>query len=98
MEWRLSQKGFHVLPKDDWKSRGPFNVISALNLLDRFYNPSKLLADIHEVALRDDSLVLMAVVLPLNQYIEFQAEGGQGNRPSKFFLFIHSINKYMGYL
>jgi len=82
MEWRLRQKDFHVLPKDDWKSRGPFNLISALNLLDRFYDPQKLLADIHEVALRDDALVLMAVVLPLSQYVEFQVGGRQGNVPN----------------
>lgn len=82
MEWRLGQKGFHVLPKEDWKSRGPFNLISALNLLDRFYDPPKLLGDIHEVALGDDSLVLMAVVLPLSQYVEFQVEGRQGNAPN----------------
>lgn len=91
MEWRLRQKEFHVLPKDNWKTRGPFNLISALNLLDRFYDPYKLLSDIHEVALRDDALVLMAVVLPLTQYIEFQVDGQKGNAPSelKIKLFNH---------
>jgi len=82
MEWRLRQKQFHVLPKEDWKSRGPFNLISALNLLDRFYDPQQLLADIHEVALRDDALVLIAVVLPLSHYVEFQVGGRQGNAPT----------------
>jgi hypothetical protein len=81
MEWRLRQKEFHVLPKEDWKSRGPFNLISALNLLDRFHDPSQLLADIHEVSLRDNALVLMAVVLPLNQYVEFEVSGRNGNSP-----------------
>jgi len=75
MEWRLKRKGFHVLPKDDWKSRGPFKLISALNLLDRFYDPAQLLADIHEVAKRDNALVLIAIVLPLSQYVEFHPDG-----------------------
>ncbi|KAI6210828.1 hypothetical protein M3Y96_00369400 [Aphelenchoides besseyi] len=82
MEWRLQQKGIHVLPKDDWKSRGPFNLISALNLLDRFYDPHKLLSDIREVALRDNALVLIAVVLPLRQYVEFHPDGKQKTAPN----------------
>lgn len=45
MAWRLQQKGFLVLPVDDWKTRGPFNLVSALNLLDRHYDPLQLLSD-----------------------------------------------------
>ena len=83
MIWRLEQKGFRVLPKDAWQQRGPFNLISALNLLDRFYDPFKLLADIHAVALRDDALVLIAIVLPLTQYVEFHPDGQRVTTPSK---------------
>ncbi|CAD5235130.1 unnamed protein product [Bursaphelenchus xylophilus] len=75
MEYRLKQKGFELLPKDDWTSKGPFNLISALNLLDRFFDPAKLLRDILSVAQRDNCLVIMAIVLPIRQYVEFHPDG-----------------------
>ncbi|CAD5228845.1 unnamed protein product [Bursaphelenchus okinawaensis] len=75
MEYRLRQKGFEVLPKDDWTSKGPFNLISALNLLDRFFDPAKLLRDLFYVAKRDKCMVLMAIVLPIKQYVEFHPDG-----------------------
>lgn len=90
MEYRLRQKDFHVLPKEDWKSKGPFQLISALNLLDRFFDPDMLLADIHEVALRDGAQVLLGVVLPLSQYVEFHPAGRGNTRAGKFFGFLES--------
>uniref|UniRef100_A0A0N4UF00 HSF_DOMAIN domain-containing protein n=1 Tax=Dracunculus medinensis TaxID=318479 RepID=A0A0N4UF00_DRAME len=71
MAWRLQQKGFLVLPVDDWKTRGPFNLVSALNLLDRHYDPLQLLSDLHEITSKSDALLLLAVVLPVRQYVEF---------------------------
>uniref|UniRef100_A0A914GU01 Uncharacterized protein n=1 Tax=Globodera rostochiensis TaxID=31243 RepID=A0A914GU01_GLORO len=35
MEWRLARRGFTVLPMDKWERSGPYELISALNLLDR---------------------------------------------------------------
>lgn len=75
MEYRLSQKGFTTVDKDKWPQKGPYNLISALNLLDRFFDPKKLLNDIHSTALRDNALVLMAIVLPIKQYVEFHPDG-----------------------
>ncbi|KAM3729088.1 Protein-L-histidine N-pros-methyltransferase [Dirofilaria immitis] len=71
MEWRLKQRGFNVVPTDIWHQFGAYHLISALNLLDRHYNPSLLLAQLHSMTLRSESLLLLAVVLPLHQYVEF---------------------------
>ncbi|VDN38375.1 unnamed protein product [Gongylonema pulchrum] len=56
---------------DTWHLTGPYHLVSALNLLDRHYNPSLLLAQLHSLTLRSNSLLLLAVVLPLHQYVEF---------------------------
>ncbi|KAI1730961.1 DREV methyltransferase domain-containing protein [Ditylenchus destructor] len=71
MEWRLAQKGFTVLAIDKWKNGGPYNLITALNLLDRHFNPTELLADLHEVASESNCLVMLSIVLPVRPYVEF---------------------------
>uniref|UniRef100_A0A0K0DRM1 Uncharacterized protein n=1 Tax=Angiostrongylus cantonensis TaxID=6313 RepID=A0A0K0DRM1_ANGCA len=48
-----------------------FDLISVLNLLDRHYNPRKLLRDVYVAALRSNCSVLVAIVLPIDQYVEF---------------------------
>uniref|UniRef100_A0A0R3RPM1 Methyltransferase-like protein 9 n=1 Tax=Elaeophora elaphi TaxID=1147741 RepID=A0A0R3RPM1_9BILA len=80
MEWRLKQHGFKVVPMDMWHQSGTYHLISALNLLDRHYNPSLLLAQLHLMTLRSESLLLLAVVLPLHQYVEFHPTS-RTNRP-----------------
>lgn len=86
MAWRLQQKGFLVLPVDDWKTRGPFNLVSALNLLDRHYDPLQLLSDLHEITSKSDALLLLAVVLPVRQYVEFHPKK-KTTLPGKFKIF-----------
>lgn len=72
MQWRLRNEGFHLEDAEGWSSTSrQYNLISVLNLLDRHYNPRKLLANLHSLALRSNCLVLMAVVLPMHQYVEF---------------------------
>ncbi|VDM22804.1 unnamed protein product, partial [Wuchereria bancrofti] len=64
MEWRLKQRGFKVVPMNMWHLSGTYHLVSALNLLDRHYNPSLLLTQLHSVTLRSESLLLLTVVLP----------------------------------
>ncbi|KAK6041660.1 DREV methyltransferase, partial [Cooperia oncophora] len=72
MRWRLRNEGFHVEDVEQWSSSTRrYDIISALNLLDRHYNPRKLLRDLHSLALRSNCNVLLAVVLPIHQYVEF---------------------------
>nr|CDJ84559.1 DREV methyltransferase domain containing protein [Haemonchus contortus] len=72
MQWRLRNEGFHIENVEEWSSSSRrYDLISALNLLDRHYNPRKLLRDLHSLALRSNCLVLIAVVLPIHQYVEF---------------------------
>ncbi|CAJ0591970.1 unnamed protein product [Cylicocyclus nassatus] len=76
MQWRLRQQHFLEEDVEKWSSTSrQYNLISALNLLDRHYNPRKLLADLHDTALRSNCYVLMAVVLPLHQFVEFRPSG-----------------------
>ncbi|VBB27088.1 unnamed protein product [Acanthocheilonema viteae] len=80
MEWRLKQRGFRVVRMDICQQSGTYHLVSALNLLDRHYNPSLLLTQLHTITLRSESLLLLAVVLPLHQYVEFHPTS-RTNRP-----------------
>ncbi|VDK69756.1 unnamed protein product [Litomosoides sigmodontis] len=80
MEWRLKQRRFRVIPMDSWQQSETYHLVSALNLFDRHYNPSLLLAQLHTITLRSESLLLLAVVLPLHQYVEFHPTR-RTNRP-----------------
>lgn len=72
MEWRLHHKNFILEDVEAWSSSLlKFDLISVLNLLDRHYNPRKLLKDVHLAALRSNCSVLIAVALPIDQYVEF---------------------------
>uniref|UniRef100_A0A1I7WPJ0 Methyltransferase-like protein 9 n=1 Tax=Heterorhabditis bacteriophora TaxID=37862 RepID=A0A1I7WPJ0_HETBA len=72
MQWRLRQEGFNIVDVERWSSESRrYDLISALNLLDRHYNPQKLLADLHHAALYSNCLVLIGIVLPFKQYVEF---------------------------
>ncbi|VDN01763.1 unnamed protein product [Thelazia callipaeda] len=87
MEWRLKQRRFKTIPVDSWHQYGNYHLVSALNLLDRHYNPSLLLARLHSVTSRSKSLLLLAVVLPLYQYVEFHPTGST-TRPGNIELVI----------
>ncbi|KAH7719591.1 DREV methyltransferase [Aphelenchoides avenae] len=72
MDWRLRQRGFTTLAVDKWVSHNRrFHLISALNLLDRHFSPKQLLAELHQTASQSNCLVLLAIVLPVKQYVEF---------------------------
>ncbi|VDK47118.1 unnamed protein product [Anisakis simplex] len=72
MEWRLRQRGYKVIPMNEWtKIDEPLDLVCALNLLDRHYNPMVLLNDLYRLTSRTNSLLLIAVVLPIRQYVEF---------------------------
>ncbi|KAE9415147.1 hypothetical protein Angca_004520 [Angiostrongylus cantonensis] len=72
MEWRLRSRNFIIEDVEAWSSSlYGFDLISVLNLLDRHYNPRKLLRDVYVAALRSNCSVLVAIVLPIDQYVEF---------------------------
>ncbi|KAL3120612.1 hypothetical protein niasHT_007904 [Heterodera trifolii] len=87
MEWRLARRGFTVLPMDKWQRSGPYSLITALNLLDRhhvnvfeskhsfiyhrFSDPKKLLNSLRELAIEHNCPILLSVVLPIRQFVEF---------------------------
>ncbi|XP_072169168.1 protein-L-histidine N-pros-methyltransferase-like [Diadema setosum] len=82
MQWRLSGRGYKVLPTEEWshmKSGHTYDVIGCLNLLDRCDRPLTLLADMR-ASLSHSGVVVIAVVLPFKQYVE---TGAPGNRPSE---------------
>lgn len=72
MQYRLRQHGFHLADVEKWSTENrKYDLIMALNLLDRHFNPRQLLADLHQVAVRDQCPVMLAIVLPVKQYVEF---------------------------
>lgn len=85
MEWRLAQRGFNILPIDKWKNTGPYDLITALNILDRHFHPMELLADLHNLATESNSLILLSMVLPYKPYAEFNSNGS--NIPSNILYF-----------
>uniref|UniRef100_A0A914ZNV8 DREV methyltransferase n=1 Tax=Parascaris univalens TaxID=6257 RepID=A0A914ZNV8_PARUN len=84
MEWRLAQRGFRVLPLDKWTNiSGPLHLVSVLNLLDRHFDPVALLHDLYRLTSRKNALLLIAVVLPIRQYVEFHPNRKTTNADSK---------------
>uniref|UniRef100_F1L8Y9 Methyltransferase-like protein 9 n=1 Tax=Ascaris suum TaxID=6253 RepID=F1L8Y9_ASCSU len=84
MEWRLAQRGFRVLPLDKWTNiSGPLHLVSVLNLLDRHFDPVALLGDLYRLTSRTNALLLIAVVLPIRQYVEFHPTRKTTNADSK---------------
>ncbi|VDM47641.1 unnamed protein product [Toxocara canis] len=93
MEWRLGQRGYKVLPLDKWPSiPDPLHLVSALNLLDRHFDPFTLLSDLYGLTLRTNALLLIAVVLPIRQYVEFHPNRKTTNAGSSISLLIYSLN------
>ncbi|XP_054723233.1 protein-L-histidine N-pros-methyltransferase-like [Uloborus diversus] len=79
----LAAKNFRVLDIDNWHDPGEgpryFDVISCLNLLDRCDRPITLLQQIRNKLNPDSGLLILAVVLPLNQYVE----SGEDHQPAE---------------
>jgi hypothetical protein len=76
MEWRLAQRGFQVLPVDKWVNTGRYDLISALNLLDRHYDPMGLFDQLHQLASESNCMVLLSLVLPMRPFVEFPQQIG----------------------
>ncbi|GFT86860.1 methyltransferase-like protein 9, partial [Nephila pilipes] len=70
----LASKKFGLLDVDKWANadEGPryFDLISCLNLLDRCDRPITLLQQIRNKLNPDTGILILAVVLPFNQYVE----------------------------
>lgn len=84
MRWRLNQANFTVLDVDKWDqppeacdtltaipAQPQYDVISCLNLLDRCSTPLSLLRRIRKVLKPGSGLLVLALVFPLKQYVEF---------------------------
>lgn len=89
MRFRLRKMGYEVLNEDEWWEKDrTYNLIICLNVIDRHERPLTLLKQIRDVALRrssasdpdlsDPSRILLAVVFPFSQYVEF---GGYQTKP-----------------
>ncbi|GBL84945.1 Methyltransferase-like protein 9 [Araneus ventricosus] len=80
----LAAKNYTLLDVDKWANpdEGPryFDLISCLNLLDRCDRPITLLQQIRSKLNPDTGILILAVVLPLSQYVE---SGSKYNQPSE---------------
>ncbi|VDK88347.1 unnamed protein product [Dibothriocephalus latus] len=84
MQWRLKQANFTVLDVEKWDqlpetgdtssslpTQPQYDVISCLNLLDRCSTPLTLLRRIRNVLRPGSGLLVLALVFPLKQYVEY---------------------------
>ena len=55
---------------DEWQSQ-QYDVICALNLIDRCDKPMSLLREIRQALKPDTGRLLLAVVVPYKPYVEF---------------------------
>ncbi|GIY14882.1 methyltransferase-like protein 9 [Caerostris extrusa] len=80
----LTAKSYRLLDVDKWANvdEGPryFDLISCLNLLDRCDRPITLLQQIRNKLNPDTGILVLAVVLPLHQYVE---SGSKYNLPEE---------------
>lgn len=81
----LSRKGYSALEVEDWhESSRSFDLISCLNLLDRCDKPLTILNQMIS-RLKPDGRIMMALVLPISQYVESGRPGhlSDDHRPSE---------------
>ncbi|CAO4385423.1 unnamed protein product [Caenorhabditis nigoni] len=84
MRKRLASKGYTVLDALEWANTDvKFDLITAFNLLDRHYSPSKLLQDLWNVSHRSNCHVIVSLVLPVSHYVEFNPNGSS-TRPDSY--------------
>ncbi|KAH7645146.1 protein-L-histidine N-pros-methyltransferase [Dermatophagoides farinae] len=71
MQNRLIKRAFHLLDVDEWHEHEfRFDMISCLNVLDRCDRPLDMLSNIRQSLQRSGGHLLLAIVLPLVQYVE----------------------------
>ncbi|OTF79811.1 methyltransferase-like protein 9-like protein [Euroglyphus maynei] len=71
MRNRLNERGFLLLNVDDWHQHSVrFDMISCLNVLDRCDRPLEMLSQIRQCLQHSGGHLLLAIVLPLVQYVE----------------------------
>jgi hypothetical protein len=73
MRWRLSSKGYTVLPTDQWNNM-TFDVITCLNVLDRCDKPLTLLRQIYQHLAQVHGRLVISLVLPFKQYFEYNRD------------------------
>uniref|UniRef100_A0A5S6R3Y4 DREV methyltransferase n=1 Tax=Trichuris muris TaxID=70415 RepID=A0A5S6R3Y4_TRIMR len=76
MCYRLKEKGITVIGMDEWQvDTLRVDMISCLNLLDRHPRPRTLLRQLHRKCEMNNCLLLVSVVLPWEQYVEYNDSG-----------------------
>ena len=81
----LSRKNFNVLDVETWQDTNlTFDLIAGLNLLDRCDRPITILNQMTS-RLKPNGKIILALVLPLSQYVESGREGraADDHRPSE---------------
>ena len=73
---RVRAMGHEDLPRDG------FDVVSALNLVDRVDAPTALLRDLRAAVNKTTGVVILAIVVPFRPFVE-RADGTRG-KPSEF--------------
>ena len=86
MKRTLGKKGYTVLDIDKWADNNGtyYDLISCLNLLDRCDKPVTILQEM-VTKLKPNGRILIAIVLPLSQYVESNSTGSESgdHRPSE---------------
>lgn len=80
MKRLLAKRGYEVLDVDKWFENDlSFNLISCLNVLDRCDRPLSMIKKMRQ-KIKPNGRILLALVLPLNQYVE---SSSNGHKPSE---------------
>ncbi|CDW52912.1 methyltransferase protein 9 [Trichuris trichiura] len=76
MRYRLKEKGITVIGMDEWQvDTLHVDMISCLNLLDRHPRPRTLLRQLRQKCISSNCHLLVSVVLPWEQYVEYNDSG-----------------------
>ncbi|XP_077290198.1 protein-L-histidine N-pros-methyltransferase [Arctopsyche grandis] len=97
MKKLLLSKGFRILDTENWWNQGDFSVISMLNLLDRCSEPHSMLMTARQ-ALKDDGLLIIALVLPFRPYVEYSSNHSPSERlPISGETFEEQVESFISY-
>lgn len=87
MKRRLTERNMKVLPTlDEWQTSSYiFDTIFVLNLIDRHPKPLTLLKSLYrKLESKETSTVVLAVVFPWSQYVEYPEQRSDGTKPIEF--------------